>query len=189
MNTLSNHSTVLPPEQQAIRDRCFHPSGKFIRFRKEEIEQSIPERFEQQVRQYLNRLAVKTRNQELTYDELNKASNRVARAIVEQRGSGAEPIALLLEKGVSQVIATLAVLKTGKFFVMLDFSHPHARLAMGNMEGITEKVSGGGKKGVPYDTISELKGVQQMDRLDETRALILVRGESGSLDLKATALP
>ena len=60
---------------------------------------------------------------------------------------------------------------------------------MGKMEGITEKVSGGGKRGLPYETITALKGVQQLDRLDETRALILVRSESGSLDLKATALP
>jgi hypothetical protein len=36
----------LPPEQQAIRDKCFHPSGKFVEFPKEEVEQSIPERFE-----------------------------------------------------------------------------------------------------------------------------------------------
>ena len=36
----------LPPEQQAILDKCFHPSGTFVEFKKEEIEQSIPERFE-----------------------------------------------------------------------------------------------------------------------------------------------
>jgi hypothetical protein len=60
---------------------------------------------------------------------------------------------------------------------------------MGETEGITEPVPGGSTKGVPYDTITELKGVEQLDRLDEERALILVRSEAGSLDLKATALP
>jgi len=40
----------LPPEQQAIRVKCFHPSGTFVEFRKEEIEQSIPERFEHHFR-------------------------------------------------------------------------------------------------------------------------------------------
>jgi hypothetical protein len=35
-----------PPEQEAIRAKCFHPSGIFVDFAKEEIEQSIPERFE-----------------------------------------------------------------------------------------------------------------------------------------------
>ena len=53
----------LPPEQRAIRDKCFHPAGTFAEFRKEEIEQSIPDRFEQQVRRYPDRVAVKTRKE------------------------------------------------------------------------------------------------------------------------------
>jgi hypothetical protein len=35
-----------PAEQEAIRGRCFHPTGTFVEFPKHEIEQSIPERFE-----------------------------------------------------------------------------------------------------------------------------------------------
>jgi hypothetical protein len=35
----------LSPEQQAIRARCFHPGGAYSEFKKEEIEQSIPDRF------------------------------------------------------------------------------------------------------------------------------------------------
>ena len=60
MNTISKRPDDLPPEQQAIRDRCFHPTGKFVEFEKDEIEQSIPDRFEEQVRKYPQRLAVKT---------------------------------------------------------------------------------------------------------------------------------
>jgi hypothetical protein len=30
----------LRPEQQAIRDRCFHPSGTFVDFPKEDVETS-----------------------------------------------------------------------------------------------------------------------------------------------------
>jgi non-ribosomal peptide synthetase component F len=61
----------LPPDQQAIRDKCFHPTGTFVEFPKEEIEQSIPERFEKIVRLYPDRIAVKTANQAWTYAELN----------------------------------------------------------------------------------------------------------------------
>lgn len=35
-----------PPEQEAIQAKCFHPSGTFVEFPTEEVEQSIPERFE-----------------------------------------------------------------------------------------------------------------------------------------------
>jgi hypothetical protein len=31
----------LPPEQEAIRAKCFHPTGAFVEFKPEEIEQTI----------------------------------------------------------------------------------------------------------------------------------------------------
>ena len=56
-----------------------------------------------------------------------------------------------------------------------------------NFEGITERV--GGVKGVPFETIAELKGVKQLDSWDEGNAIILVENENGSMDLKTIALP
>ncbi len=43
--------------------------------------------------------------------------------------------------------------------------------------------------GVPYETIAELKDVQQLDLFDKANAMILVRSGAGSLDLKTVALP
>ena len=114
-------------QQQAILARCYHPSGTFIRFEKEELERSIPSRFERQVRANPDQIAIKTRSVELTYHELNQAANRVARAVLQQRGAGEEPIALLFEQGVQAVTAILGVLKAGKFFVPLDPASPRAR--------------------------------------------------------------
>ena len=74
----------LPPEQQAIRAKCFHPTGAFVEFKKEEVEQSVPECFKQQVARYPDRVAVKTKADALTYAELNQAANRVAHAILDQ---------------------------------------------------------------------------------------------------------
>ena len=73
---MSDGITRLPAEQQALRAKCFHPSGVFVEFSKEEIEQSIPERFEKIARQYPNRLAVKVGERSFTYDELNRWANR-----------------------------------------------------------------------------------------------------------------
>jgi hypothetical protein len=66
MSDCSKYFSNLSPERHAIRDKCFHPSGTFIKFRREEIEQSIPDRFEQIVRKHPDRLAVKTRTHVLT---------------------------------------------------------------------------------------------------------------------------
>jgi hypothetical protein len=51
---------TLPPEQEAIRRKCFHPSGKFVEFPEEEIEPSIPERFYKIARKYPSNLATRS---------------------------------------------------------------------------------------------------------------------------------
>jgi len=53
---------------------------------------------------------------------------------------------------------------------------------------LTEAVTGGGKAGLPYETIAQLEGVMQLDKLGDKNAVLLVKGTSG-LDLKAVALP
>ena len=143
MNTLSSHSTDLPPEQQAIRAKCFHPTGTFIEFKKEDIEQSIPDRFEEEVDRYPNRLAVKTGSEQLTYDELNKAANQVAQAILAQMGAENEPIALLFEHGVPAITAILGVLKAGKIYVplegLIDLGEEIAKQSK-NLEGLKKRL-------------------------------------------------
>jgi non-ribosomal peptide synthetase component F len=72
------------PSQEAIRAKCVHPSGVFVEFKKGEIEQAIPERFEQIVAKHPDRIAVRTRRHTFTYDESNRDANRVAHAILDQ---------------------------------------------------------------------------------------------------------
>ncbi len=127
MINISNAISDLPPEQRAIRDKCFHPTGRFVEFKKEEIEQSIPDRFEQMVSRYADRLAVKTKNHTFTYDQLNKTSNRVAHAILAQYGKRGEPIAVLLENDTPQIAGVLGALKAENILVTIDPSTPRAR--------------------------------------------------------------
>jgi len=77
MSNATANQTRLPPEQQAIRAKCFHPTGTFVEIRKEEIEQSIPERFEKIVSVYSDRITVKTTLCESTYAELCRGANRI----------------------------------------------------------------------------------------------------------------
>jgi amino acid adenylation domain-containing protein len=80
------------------------------------------------VSRYADRLAVKTKNHTFTYDQLNKTSNRVAHAILEQRAERNEPVALLLEQSTQEITAILGLLKAGKIYVPLDPSYPRERL-------------------------------------------------------------
>ena len=126
---MSDPVTYLPPDQQAIRDKCFHPSGTFVKFAKEEIEQSIPERFEKIVRLWPDRIAVRTKNGSLTYDGLNRASNRLARAMLARSGLRQEPVGLFLEDGLQLITAHFATVKAGQFSMGLDPYAPRTRTA------------------------------------------------------------
>ncbi len=117
----------LPSEQQAIRDKCFHPSGMFVEFPKDAMEHSIAELFEKIVRMNPHRVAVKTKNLLLTYAELNRCANQLARAIVAQCGEEKEPVTVCLAHGADVITAVLALWKAGKIFVPLDPALPHAR--------------------------------------------------------------
>lgn len=118
----------LPPEQEAIRAKCFHPSRMFVEFPKQDVEASIPARFEKIVSMYPERIAIKTSNQSLNYDQTNRMANRVARAILDKRGERNEPIAIFLKHDIPAIIAILGVLKAGKFYVPLDSSFSAASI-------------------------------------------------------------
>jgi len=54
-------------------------------------------------------------------------------------------------------------------------------------EPITSRVAD--KKGMTYDTIDSLKGVEQLDKLDDQHAVILVRKDNGALNIETIDLP
>jgi amino acid adenylation domain-containing protein len=103
--------------------------GRLVRVVPEDGEPSIPARFERQARLHPERLAVADDAQALSYRQLNGLANRIAHAVLAARGTGAEPVALLVGDGAPAVAAMLAVLKAGKFYVVLDASQPAARTA------------------------------------------------------------
>ncbi len=118
-----------PAEQDAIRANCFQSSGPFIEFSIQDVEMSIPARFEKIVKQHPDTISVKTSDHRCpTYAELNHEANRVAHAILAQRGNTAEPIGILFQNSIEQIAVMLGVLKAGKFFVLLDPSFPKARV-------------------------------------------------------------
>ena len=105
------------------------PTNPFTVFEAAEIEQSLAARFESQVRLHGSRPAIGMDDRELTYEELDRAANRVAHAILARRGAGAEAVGLLFAPDSAAIAAILGVLKANKFFVPLDPSYPEARLA------------------------------------------------------------
>lgn len=105
------------------------PSTAFVPFERTDVEQSIASRFEQQVRRYPDRLAVRTSRHTWTYEALNREANRLSRAILARDPNGRTPVGVLLDQGAPLIAAIMAVFRAGKILVSLDPDHPTTRLA------------------------------------------------------------
>ena len=121
--------SVIPPGQQALRDRCAHPTGAGQPFPPAESQVSAVARFEAQARVHAGRPAISVDGRQVTYAELDATANRVANALLREAGDRAEPVALLFEHGAPMIAALLGVLKAGKFYVALSLQDPPARQA------------------------------------------------------------
>jgi hypothetical protein len=92
----------------------------------------------------------------------------------------------------NQPLDMIVYKKNGKDFVLMSNS------ARGVMKistdrirenaGLTEPVQGGGTAGQEFETLKDLTGVEQLDRLDNERAIILAKADN-SLELRTIALP
>jgi hypothetical protein len=126
ISELRLHPDTKPALQTADKLR---PDNAFIEFRREEIEQSIADRFATQVEKYSNRVAIKSRNHEWTYKALDGAVNRVARSLLRSSDVCEERVALLFEHDAPMIAGMLGTLRAGKTYLPLDPHHPQERLA------------------------------------------------------------
>jgi len=74
------------------------------------------------------------------------------------------------------------------YFLMSNSSRGVMKLPAEGLDGYKPIMAQTEVTGVPYETIANLKGVQQLDKLDDGNALMLIDNE-GSLDLRTIALP
>ncbi len=73
-------------------------------------------------------LAVRGKNQELAFLELDERANRLARHMQSLGVLAETPVGLYFERSVDFVVAALAVLKAGGAYVPLDAAYPPARI-------------------------------------------------------------
>ncbi|MEX2303870.1 MAG: hypothetical protein WD733_23195 [Bryobacterales bacterium] len=109
-----------------------------------------------------------------------KPGTKVVGTTIAELGNRNRPLDMIVYKqgGVDQLLMT-------------NSSRGVMKMAMtdvGKYDAITEPVKEE-KSGLPYETIEQLKGIEQLDQLDDTSVVILARAESGSLDLKTIPLP
>ncbi|MFN7571004.1 MAG: amino acid adenylation domain-containing protein [Betaproteobacteria bacterium] len=91
-------------------------------------ELGIPALFAAQVRARPEAAAVQLGERILTYAALEREANRLANVLAAQGVRRGDRVALLHDRSIEQVVAILAVLKTGAAYVPLDIDNPPQRL-------------------------------------------------------------
>ncbi|MDP9099122.1 MAG: condensation domain-containing protein, partial [Verrucomicrobiota bacterium] len=90
-------------------------------------EATIDQVFEDQARQTPSASALIFGEEQLTYDDLNRRANRLARRL-RRFGAGRDvPVGVCMERSTEMVVALLAVLKAGSAYVPLDPTYPADR--------------------------------------------------------------
>ncbi|NWO06488.1 MAG: amino acid adenylation domain-containing protein [Alteromonadaceae bacterium] len=85
--------------------------------------------FEKQVAKTPGQIAIKTDERQMTYQELNRHANRIARLLKEQHGVGPDcVVGLYAERSLEMVIGLIAILKAGGAYLPLDPEYPVGRL-------------------------------------------------------------
>jgi amino acid adenylation domain-containing protein len=114
--------------QLRVPPKLIRPVNAFIEFTQAEIEQSIPERFAQQVNKYPHHFAVKTSSTQLTYQQLHQQANQVAQTLLSVVNSEPPHVALLFEHDATMIVAIMGVLSAGLTYVPLTPDLPFQRL-------------------------------------------------------------
>lgn len=75
-------------------------------------------------------IAVKFKDQSLTYQGLNQSANQLAQALMQQGVTVGDRVAVCVEPSLHIIVCILAIFKVGATYVPLDPTHPVERLAV-----------------------------------------------------------
>jgi hypothetical protein len=110
-----------------------------------------------------------------------KPGEKVKGTTVAELGNGNRPLDMIVyQKGGKDYI----LMSNNKRGVMKITTE-----GIDKIEPITSQVKSSATAGLTYETLTDLKGVEQMAKLDDTHALLLVRTSSGAYNLETIELP
>ncbi|WJS00913.1 non-ribosomal peptide synthetase [Roseibium aggregatum] len=98
------------------------------RVEKAAIEMSLPERFRLLAREKGEKVALSSQTRTLSYAELDALSDRVAQNLLRRGVAPGARVAVLMDRSIDLVVATLAIVKAGGAYVPLNRNDPANRL-------------------------------------------------------------
>ena len=157
------------------------PEG-FEPFPIEKTDHSVAELLQESYERHSARIAIDANGWKISYNELDRLTNQVAHRIIAQAGDKEGPVAILVEQGVSQIIAVLGVLKSGRVYSAMDLSNPPERLAgMLADLGACLVVSNSNNSTLARSLVDGSVPVVEMDKLNGGDGKILVARSADDL--------
>ncbi|PGV75242.1 non-ribosomal peptide synthetase [Bacillus cereus] len=89
---------------------------------------TIHQLFEEQVCRTPNQLAAVYENEKITYEELNKRANQLARRLQEKGVQPNQLIGIMVERSIEMIVGILGILKSGGAYVPIDPEYPKERI-------------------------------------------------------------
>jgi amino acid adenylation domain-containing protein len=121
---ISRLNILSPPERQQIIFDWNETSATYS------TDATIVRAFEEQVQRAPEAIALREGVQSLSYHELDRRVNQVARALIERGVRPETPVGIYLRRSIDAIVALLGVLKAGSPYVPLETSYPKHRLQL-----------------------------------------------------------
>jgi bacitracin synthase 3 len=91
-------------------------------------DKTIQEFFEEQVEKTPGKVALVYEEQQITYQELNKKANQLARVLIENGITPNTIVAIMVERSFEMIVGILAILKSGGAYLPIDCEYPFERI-------------------------------------------------------------
>jgi hypothetical protein len=108
------------------------------------------------------------------------AGDKVRGTTVAELGNRNRPLDMIVYKQGDQTFVLMSNSARGVMKISTDKIQENV--------GLEEPVKDGNTAGQPFETIAELQGVEQLDRLDDARAVVLIKTDAGS-EIRTIPLP
>ncbi|MED1918406.1 amino acid adenylation domain-containing protein [Bacillus thuringiensis] len=101
---------------------------KEVSFTNGDEHKTIIELFEEQAERTPERIALAFEEQELSYSELNKRVNQLARTLVAEGVRANQLVGIIAERSIEMIVGVLAIIKAGGAYVPIDPDYPEERI-------------------------------------------------------------
>ncbi|MDV8075437.1 amino acid adenylation domain-containing protein [Rhodococcus sp. IEGM 1370] len=136
-----------------------------------EARRTLVDAFDAGVDAYADRIAVRSTVEQVTYEELDRRSNRVARYLVSMGVGPDRIVGLAASRSVDLVVGMYAIIKAGGAYLPLDLDHPRDRLEyiVGIADPVLILTDGSGTASLPDGVPVTEIGTHAVDGFDESR--------------------